>query len=227
MSNSAIPQHIVIIPDGNRRWAKKHLLSAWHGHEAGFNRVKELCTVLREEGVKYFTLWGFSTENWNRSEEEVQKLMEIFIRALHDFEQEVHKHNIRFTHIGRKDRLPNKLVTLLSKLELETKQYTNQYFTIALDYGGRDEIVRAVNALKNTAEPVTEGLIAKHLDTKHLPDPDFIIRTSGEMRLSGIMPWQSVYAELYFTPVLFPDFDATELQKALSEFAKRQRRFGS
>lgn len=224
--NTHVPKHVVIIPDGNRRWAKKRLLTPWQGHEAGFNRVKELCTTLREAGVQYCTLWGFSTENWNRSEQEVTKLMSIFVQALKDFEADLHTHNIRFTHIGRTDRLPKELCELLQTLQQSTSTYTAQYFTIALDYGGRDEIVRAVNALKNTPEPVTEETITKHLDTKHLPDPDFIIRTSGEMRLSGIMPWQAVYAELYFTPVLFPDFDATEVQKALSEFAKRQRRFG-
>jgi undecaprenyl diphosphate synthase len=178
--NTHVPKHVVIIPDGNRRWAKKHLLTPWQGHEAGFQRVKELCTTLREAGVKYCTLWGFSTENWNRSKQEVKKLMNIFVQALKDLEADLHMYKIRFTHIGRTDRLPNTLCTLLQELQERTSTYTAQYFTIALDYGGRDEIVRAVNALKNSSEPVTEQSITEHLDTKDVPDPDFIIRTSGE-----------------------------------------------
>jgi len=222
-----VPKHVVIIPDGNRRWAKGQGLKAWDGHREGFSKVTDLSQALRDQGVKNFTLWGFSTENWNRSTIEVSHLMNIFLEGIHVFRKEAFEHNIQFRHLGRKDRLPKKLVEALNALEQDTQHFKDYNFCLALDYGGRDELVRAAQKLQTAGKPATEENINEYLDTYGLPDPDFIIRTSGEMRTSGMMPWQGAYAEFYTTPLCFPDFTPKALQIALEEFSSRQRRFGS
>lgn len=223
---SAIPTHVAIIPDGNRRWAKKRLLTPWKGHQAGFDQVRSLIEVCRDQGVRYFTLWGFSTENWNRSPQEIQKLMKIFITAIDQIAKEAHEHQIRFRHLGRKDRLPKELLQKMNDLEQKTAEYTQYYFQLALDYGGRDELLRAMQALVDSGTQVTAEALEQHLDTAGIPDLDFIIRTSGEQHLSGFMPWQGVYAEYYFTDLHFPDFGAEQFKQALAEFTNRKRRFG-
>lgn len=221
-----LPKHPVIIPDGNRRWARKKGLPVWRGHQKGMQRTKELLKELRDLGVQYCTWWGFSTENWDRENQEVKQLMLLFQKTLSDLERDAHKNKIQFKHFGRKDRLPQAILKKMAKLEKETREYEDYHFGLALDYGGHDELIRAFKKVQDSGEKISESSISNALDTQGFPDPDLIIRTGGEQRISGIMPWQSVYAELYFEPALYPDFDTNKLQKALQNFAERERRFG-
>lgn len=224
-----VPKHVAIIPDGNRRWARSKGLAPQVGHytSASFQHLKELFTAAREQGVEYMTLWGFSTENWKRNPVEVKAIFDLIEKNLQDFREEAHITKIRFRHIGRKDRLPKSLLEAFTLLENETKFYTNFNVQLCLDYGGRDELSRAMKRImQKQPTQIDETTIQQNLDSADIPDIDLIIRTSGEQRLSGFMPYQSVYAELYFTDMHFPDFNASELKKAISEYALRQRRFG-
>ncbi len=228
-SKPVVPQHIAIIPDGNRRWARAKGLAPQVGHytSASFQHLKELFTAARDQGAKYMTLWGFSTENWKRNPIEVKAIFDLIEKNLDAFREEAHLTKIRFRHIGRKDRLPRSLIQSFDKLEQETKHYTNFNVQLCLDYGGRDELARAIKKIiAEKPSLVNEQLIQNHLDSRDIPDIDLIVRTSGEQRLSGFMPFQSVYAELYFTELHFPDFTSSELKKAITEYGNRQRRFG-
>lgn len=224
-----VPTHLAIIPDGNRRWAKQKGLHAEFGHyrAANVSNVKSLIGEARNLGVKYISFWGFSTENWKRNDKEIEAIFDTVLNLVKGFRKNESENKFRFIHIGRKDRLPKALKDELTFIEEESKD--NKDFTIVLflDYGGRDEIARAINKIiKSGKKKIEEKDIENYLDTKGIPDPDFIIRTSGEQRLSGFMPFQAIYAELYFTDVLFPDFDAKELRKAVEEYSRRKRRFG-
>ncbi len=224
-----LPKHVAIIPDGNRRWAKDRGLHTLEGHKAGFDRFPELTKAARDAGIKTMTIWGFSTENWDRKKSEVDYLFNIFNRAIDKFAKEIKENEIRFRHLGRKTHLPEKIVNRLSKLENDSSKNNKYFLNFALDYGGRDEIVRGVKKIIDEKIKSSDGddkLISDHLDTSGLTDPDLIIRTSGEQRTSGLLPWQSTYAEFYFAPVHFPDFDASQFKLALLEYSQRQRRFG-
>jgi undecaprenyl diphosphate synthase len=224
-----IPVHIALIPDGNRRWAKLHKLEASAGHKkaGSYEHIKDLFDAARNLGVKYLSFWGFSTENWKRDEKEIDAIFELVSKAVKEWRKEAIENKIRFRHIGRKDRLPKNLIEEIDKLEKETKDNEDFNVQICLDYGGRDEIVRAVNKIIEKGEKsIDEKKFNDYLDTNGIPEPDLIIRTSGEKRTSGFMPFQSAYSEWYFADVHFPDFDACELKKAISEFGKRKRTFG-
>lgn len=223
---SAIPTHITIIPDGNRRWARERGLPSVEGHRKGADLVIELAKKARNLGVKFLTVWGFSTENWNRSKGEVSYLMKLFEYMLDTYAKEAMKEKIKVFHIGRKDRLGKTLLNKFIDLEKKTAHYETTLI-IAVDYGGRDEIIRGINKIINqAATPITPETFQKCLDTAGFPDPDLIIRTGGEKRLSGCLLWQSEYSELYFTDLYFPDFTPDKLQTAVEEYAHRQRRFG-
>ena len=173
------------------------------------------------------SIWGFSTDNWKRSKQEQEEIFNLISSGAEKFIKDAQKNKIRFRHIGRKDRLPKKLLSLLEKLEEMTKDYTGFSVQLCLDYGGRDEIIRSINKLlKSKTKKIDEKDFEKYLDTNDLPDPDLIIRTSGEKRTSGFMPYQGTYAELYFSDLYFPDFGPKELRKAVKEFGRRNRRFG-
>ncbi len=224
-----VPVHVAIIPDGNRRWAKKKGRRPDFGHytAASFQHLRELFDESRRLGIKYLTLWGFSTENWKRDSREIQAIFHLLLNNIGRFREEAHSQHIRFRHLGRKDRLPKELLYELENLEHETENYTDFHVQLCLDYGGRDELLRAVNAvLKKKTRTIDESHFMHYLDSSGIPDVDLVIRTSGEQRLSGFMPFQSTYAELYFASVHFPDFNAKELRKAVEEYVKRQRRFG-
>lgn len=228
-TNSNLPQHIGILIDGNRRWAKERGLPSFRGHLRGIQRVVEIIKYAQKKGIKVLTLYGFSTENWKRSKEEVDYLMDLFTRFSRKYAKEFHKLGIQFRQIGRKDRLPNSLREEIKKAEKITKNNKEMVLNIALDYGGRDEVVRAIRKIvqkKIKPAEITEEVVMKHLDTKGLPDVDFVIRTSGEMRLSNFLPLQATYAEFYFPKIYWPDFDKKQFDLALEEFRKRQRRFG-
>ena len=224
-----MPKHVAIIPDGNRRWARSRGLPELEGHRRGFETVMALSKKSRELGIKYFTLWFFSTENWKRTPAEVSYLMNLALEKLDKEKSQFIKEETRFTHLGRKDRIPAKLASKFLELEQQTARFNKHFFNLAFDYGGRDEIVHAVKeiiAAKHTKSEITEDLISSHLYTRNIPDPDLIIRTSGEKRLSGYLPWQGVYSELYFADVHCPDFNFDEFKKALTDYSGRERRRG-
>ncbi len=233
--SSSLPKHIAIIMDGNRRWAKQHKLEALKGHEYVANKVIEpLVERCIEVGVPYLTLWAFSTENWNRDQQEVSGLMNIFRDAFKRNVKRLHEMGVRLNMIGDLSRFPEDIQQNVAQMIETTKDNQKITVTFALNYGGRDELIRAIKKISQKVktdeinlEEINETTISTSLDTANMPDPDLLIRPGGEQRLSGLMPWQTVYTELYFTQVLMPDFTPVELDKALEEFSQRQRRFGA
>lgn len=227
--NGGAPRHLVIIPDGNRRWARDKNMPAIEGHRRGAAVVEDLVWQCRDSGVLVLTLWGFSTENWKRSPDEVEALMDLFVEFLNRVEKHLHSERVRFRQIGRKDRLPERLSRLIERIENETADYSDYYLNLCLDYGGRDEILRAVKrAIQDGVDPesLDEATLAGYLDTADIPDPDLILRTSGEVRLSGVLPFQSVYSELAFVEVHLPDMTKEMLLSIFEDYSRRQRRFG-
>ncbi len=223
----AVPRHIGIIMDGNRRWAKKHGLAALRGHDYVSNQVIEpLVDRCIELGVEYLTLWAFSTENWSRDEQEVAGLMDLFRTAFQKNAEKLFQKGVRLQAIGNLGRFPVDIQQGVESFIKKTAENKKITVTFALNYGGRDEILRAAQKIGDEDGNFSEKNISAHLDTAGMPDPDLIIRPGGEQRLSGFLPWQAVYAELYFTDVLMPDFTPVELDKAIAEFSRRQRRFG-
>jgi len=226
-----VPNHIAIILDGNRRWARARGLPTLLGHKAGFEAGMKIAKAARSWGVHTFTVWGFSTENWDRSETEVSYLFKLFWKMVKVIEKEADKEQIKFTHLGRKDRLPKELIKYIEKLEEKTKNYKKFAFNVALDYGGHDELLRAVKGIvkdKVVPEKINEDLFASYLDTKgqKYPTVDLFIRTSGEQRTSGLLPWQLNYAEFYWETDNLPDFTPQKLANVISDFSRRRRRFG-
>ena len=224
-----VPQHVVIIPDGNRRWAKKHGMPPIAGHKRGLDTALRVVKASRNLGIKVLTLWGFSTENWKRPNAEVSYLMRIYLAFFKRHMKELVKEGVRFMWLGRRDRVPKALRTILEQLEQVTAKNKKYILNICIDYGGHEELVSLVKkiiAKKIKPSEVSEDLIAANLQTAGLPDPDLLIRTSGEMRTSGIMPWQTTYTELFFSKLMFPDFSVAELKRAIHDYSVRQRRFG-
>ncbi|MCI8507818.1 MAG: isoprenyl transferase [Lachnospiraceae bacterium] len=228
-----VPKHIAIILDGNGRWAKKRNMPRNYGHVQGSKTVEQIIEDGYNMGIEYITVYAFSTENWRRSAEEVDALMKLLAKYLIDCIERSTKNNMKVRVIGDKSGLDTKLVTRINELEETTKDATGLKFTIAINYGGRDEIKRAVQKIAkevaaHTLDPenITEELISSKLDTAGLPDPDLLIRTSGEERLSNFLPWQLAYTEFYFTDVLWPDFKKEDLLGAIRYYNGRERRFG-
>jgi undecaprenyl diphosphate synthase len=223
-----VPKHIVIIPDGNRRWAKENGVATHRVYKIVGENMDYLIDGAKDLNIDHLTLWGFSTENWKRSnQKEISQLMVLFGAMLDRFQDKFHSDKRRFRHLGRKDRLPSKLIKKFEQLEQETSQYDGKSVNVAIDYGGRDELIRAIsNCIKAGHKKVDEATFSEFLDTRGIPDPDLIIRTSGEKRLSGLMPWQSVYSEFYFTDVYFPDFGVDNLKEAIVDYSFRKRNFG-
>jgi undecaprenyl diphosphate synthase len=227
-----VPDHIAIVLDGNGRWARSRGLPATKGHEAGAVAVNSILDTARSLGVHTFTLWGFSTENWKRPPAEVQKILGLVKAYLKKELKNAKKEGVRFYHIGRRDRLPKDLFKWIIKVEEETKDNTKFIINIALDYGGRDEIVRAVKKIVNDkvpAEKIDDERFASYLDTagQPYPYPDLFIRTSGEQRTSGFLPWQMVYTEFYFEEDHLPDMTPEKLKAAILDYSRRRRRFGA
>ena len=223
-------RHIAIIPDGNRRWAKQRGLESVKGYDivANYEHIMSLFDEAKKGGAKYLSLWGFSTENWNRDKMEIDYLFDTMGRLVDEFITHSERNRIKFRHIGRKDRLPEKLLSKIDALENATRKHDDFHVLICLDYGGRDEILRAINRMLNeNVKEVDEKVFGEYLDSSGIPDPDLIIRTSGEHRLSGFMPFQGVYAELYFASCYFPEFTPEEFRKAIKLFSERVRRFGA
>ncbi len=224
--NMNIPLHVAIISDGNRRWAKSRMLPAAMGHKQGVDTYEKLIEKAKEMGIKVLTGWAFSTENWKRSKEEIDDLFGLVRQFAEKFKKKCLEEEIRFVHIGRKDRLPDYLLTLIAEMEELTKNFTGFTFVAAMDYGGHDELARATRKVVEQGLELNEENIEKNLDTAGLPPVDLIIRTGGEQRLSGYLSWQSAYAELFFTPKYLPEFSTEDFEKAVLDFAGRERRFG-
>jgi len=227
-----VPNHIAVILDGNGRWARSRGLQVTQGHEAGYKAIRDVLEAARILGVHTLTVWGWSTENWKRPPKEIAKIMELVERSLRTELKAAHKEKVRFTHLGRKDRLPKPLIELIKKAEAETAHYTKYQFNLALDYGGRDELLRATKKmLQDNLDPakLNEDVFSNYLDTagQKYPDPDLFIRTSGEQRTSGYLPWQTVYAEFYFEEDHLPDMTPVKLQSIILDYSRRRRRFGA
>lgn len=228
-----IPKHVAIILDGNGRWAKKRMMPRQYGHAKGAQVVEQVCEDAYNLGIHYLTVYAFSTENWNRPDNEVKILMDIFSKYMVDKLEKVGQKNMRIRFIGERSNLDKSMIEKIENLEESTRANTGLNFTVALNYGSRDEMIRAMKRMakevKNgniSVDDITEEVYDKYLDTADLPDPDLLIRTSGEQRLSNYLLWQLAYTEFYFTDVLWPDFDKSELQKAIEWYDGRDRRFG-
>ncbi|OGX35963.1 MAG: di-trans,poly-cis-decaprenylcistransferase [Omnitrophica WOR_2 bacterium RIFCSPHIGHO2_02_FULL_52_10] len=229
-----IPRHIAIIMDGNGRWAEGQSLPRAKGHIEGVRRVEEIIDTARKLGVKIVTLFTFSTENWNRPESEVSMIMSILSAVLEKKIQKLKQDNIQLRMIGRTDRIPQPLLKTINDVIRMTRENTGLIVNLAFNYGSRLEIVDAVQKISKSVqrgelavEDINEQTVSDALYTKGLPDPDLLIRTSGEQRISNFLLWQLSYAEFYFTDKLWPDFDAKELKKAITEYQSRERRFGA
>ena len=234
MDNLKIPRHVAVILDGNGRWAKAKGLPRKMGHVQGGKNVEDLLYVCDDLGIKYFTVYAFSTENWKRSEDEVAALMTLLRSYLSSGFKKAAKNNVRIRIIGDRTRLAPDIQKLIEDLEEDSKNNTGLQFQIAINYGGRDEIVRMmrktaedVKSGKVNPEDINEEFISNNLDTKDIPDPDLLIRTSGEQRLSNFLLWQIAYSEFYIADCHWPDFNKDELIKAIEEYNKRDRRFGN
>ena len=233
LENTVIPEHVAVILDGNGRWAKKHKVPRAMGHKAGCETLERMVRIASDAGIKYFTVYGFSTENWKRSVEEVGALMQLLRFYMVRLLKIASANNVRVKMIGEKTRFAPDIIKGIDDLVEGTKDNTGMTFVIAINYGGRDEIVRAARRLVNDyresgkdADSIDEAEFASCLDTAELPDPDLLIRTSGELRLSNYLLWQLAYTEIYVTDCLWPDFNQEELEKAILAYNKRERRFG-
>ena len=225
MNNIIVPNHIGIIMDGNRRWAKEKKKKTIEGHLAGANRIISLAKYIFDKGVKYLSIYAFSTENFNRSAEEVSYLMGLIIKFFNERVNELHDYNIKIVVSGLRDNLSKEVLKCIDNVVNLTKNNTGGVLNVCLNYGGRREIVDAVNKIKEANISITEETFGKYL-YNDLPDLDYVIRTSGEERISNFMLWQISYAEFYFPKVYFPDFDEKEFDKALEIYNNRNRRFG-
>jgi len=232
-AKAALPAHIAIIMDGNGRWAKARCLPRVEGHRNGVESVRNIVRTAGEIGIKYLTLYAFSVENWNRPKEEVDTLMKYLARFLKNEIGELNRGNVKLEAIGQIWRLPEAVQEQLAKSKAATARNNGLTLILALSYGGRAEIVEAVRELAAKAKrgeidpaEITEQSVAQHLYTSHIPDPDLLIRTSGELRISNFLLWQISYAEFVVTPTLWPDFRKAQLFEALEEYARRHRRFG-
>ena len=228
-----VPEHVAIILDGNGRWAKKRFMPRNYGHAQGSKNVEKMCEVAWDLGIKYFTVYAFSTENWKRPQKEVNTLMKLLRDYLTDCIERTSKNNMRVRILGDKTGLSEDIRQAIDKLEVVSAKNTGLNFSIALNYGSRDEMVRAMRKMSQDVaagnlapEAITEKVFESYLDTAQIPDPDLMIRTSGEQRLSNFLLWQLAYTEFYFTDVLWPDFGRDDLVRAIEQYNSRERRFG-
>lgn len=221
-----LPKHVAFIMDGNRRWAKKKNLQIIEGHKKGSEVVKNLVKKSIDLRIKYLTFFSFSTENWNRSKDEIINLQTLLNFYLESEEENFVRKKIKFLFIGDIDKFDDKIKSKLINLQSKTSSFDKLIFTLALSYGSRNEIVEAIKKIKKNTNLIKEADIANNLMTRTIPDPDLVIRTSGEMRLSNFLLWQVAYAELYFTKTLWPEFNSQKYIKALQNYINRKRRFG-
>ena len=233
MSSSSQLQHLAIICDGNRRWARSKGKPAFFGHREGTKRIPELIDGCIKRSIPYLTFWIFSTENWDRSKKEIDGLFKLFKKSFEDFKKDADKKQVKVRFIGDTTKMPEDIQAIIKEITAQTKNHNKLNVTFALNYGGRDEIIRSMKkyaqAVKSGDEDINkldQEVFGSYLDTQGLPDPDLVVRTSGEQRLSGFLAWQIAYSELYFPQVHFPEFNEEQLELAIEEFENRQRRFG-
>ncbi|MCR4817968.1 MAG: di-trans,poly-cis-decaprenylcistransferase [Fretibacterium sp.] len=226
--NGKIPRHLAIILDGNGRWARRRGLPRLMGHRAGLRKLEEMVHLVKREGIRYFSVYAFSTENWNRPKMEVDGLMSLFRFYIRRKVEAIKAEGARIRFCGRNDKLPPDLLEQMRWAEERTKDETVLDFILCINYGGRAEIMDAINAMMKEGHegPVTEEDLRRHFYLPDVPDPDLIVRTSGELRLSNFWLWESAYSEFYFTDIHWPDFDETALKAALENYAERERRYG-
>lgn len=229
-----LPKHVAIIMDGNGRWAKKRFLPRLAGHKAGVEALKKIIRFSSDIGIEYVTVYAFSTENWKRPNDEVDGILKLLISAMNKEFQSLVENNVKIKMLGTPTNLPEDIKAAFKNAENKTKNNTGLQFNIAFNYGSRLEMIHAVKEIaqkvkddKLSVNEITDDVMSKHLYTKNIPDPDLVIRTSGEIRLSNFLLWQISYSELYFTDTYWPDFNEKEYEKALKEYSHRKRRFGS
>lgn len=234
MEKENIPKHIAIIMDGNRRWAKAKGIPVGLGHKEGAKTLEKIVRYANKIGIEHITVYAFSTENWRRAEDEVSTLMNLMQSYLDDYSKRADSENIKVKILGNRQGLSEKMIKQIDKCMERTKNNTGIVFNIALNYGGRQELIQAVKNIsskvkenKINIEDITEQTISNNLYTEGQPDPDLLIRTSGEIRLSGFLPWQLVYTELLFIEKNWPDFNEKDLDKAIEEYQRRNRKFGA
>ena len=234
MEKENLPKHIAIIMDGNRRWAKSLGKPASFGHKEGAKTLEKIVRYANKIGVKHITVYAFSTENWKRTEEEVKSLMMLFQSYLDDYAKRADSENIKVKIVGNREGLSERMKSSIEKCMERTKNNTGIVFNIALNYGGRDELLNAIKEIaedvkenKTNIDDIDEEMISNHLYTKGQPDPDLLIRTSGELRLSNFLPWQLVYSEFIFIDKNWPDFSEEDLDLAIEEYQRRNRKFGA
>lgn len=233
LQNKILPNHIAIIMDGNRRWAQGKNMPSMFGHREGVQTLKKITKYASDIGIKYLTVYAFSTENWNRKKDEVDFLMFLIQEAIQNEFEEMHQNNVKLSVIGFYENLPNPLPKVLNDAMEKTKNNTGLKLQVAINYGSRAEIVNAVKEIAKKVksgemqiEDISPEIVSENLLTKNVPDPELLIRTGGEQRISNYLLWQSAYTEFYCTEALWPAFDEKELDKAIDEYSKRQRRFG-
>ncbi|MEA1910018.1 MAG: polyprenyl diphosphate synthase [Patescibacteria group bacterium] len=226
MKDKSSITHLAIILDGNRRWAKRRNLPVYKGHEAGVLALEKIVRACGKKEIKYLTVYGFSIENWGRTKIEVSNLIRVMEDAIRKYTDMLDREGWRMRFIGRNKDFPKSTQSLMSKSTAQLSKNIKGTLILALSYGGRDEILRAIEKLKQSKSKIIEKQFGEMLDTRDYPDPELIIRTGGRKRLSNFLPWQSVYSELYFTGMLWPDFNSTALNRALKDYDKRQRNFG-
>lgn len=228
-----IPNHVAIILDGNGRWAKKRGMPRNYGHAQGAKTVEDMCEITYNLGIRYFTVYAFSTENWNRPKDEVDALMKLLRNYMINCKKRANKNNMRVRVIGDKSGIDEDIREKIEDLEESTKNNTGLNFQIAINYGGRDEITRALKRISKDVkdglidvERVNQDTISDYLDTKGIPDPDLLIRTCGELRISNFLLWQCAYTEFYISDIAWPDFSKEELEKAITAYNQRERKYG-
>ncbi len=234
LKKGIIPKHVAIIMDGNGRWAVKHQIPKIFGHRKGAEVLRKIVMACKDLGIKYLTAFSFSSENWQRPEKEVKELMILFVEVLKLELDGMIKNNVRLSLIGQREAIPEKILKVFEDSEIKTKNNTGVFFNIAFSYGARQEILDAVKRIASLPDEekrsnlikLDDAIFSDHLYTAGIPDPDLLIRTSGEYRVSNFLLWQIAYTELYFTKTLWPDFKRADFYKAISDFQKRTRRFG-
>ncbi len=223
-----IPYHLAIIPDGNRRWARKNGVPTFEGHKRGIENFKKITSFCKKKGIKILTFFTFSTENWKRPKAEINYLMRLFKETINSSIEKLHKEGVRLKVIGERKGLPKEVIKAIERAESLTKNNKEALLNLALNYGGRREIISAIEKIikENKNYKITENVFERYLWTKDLPDPDLIIRTGGEKRISNFLIWQMAYSELYFSKKFWPDFTTKDLSRILKDYQKRERRFG-
>tara|TARA_B100001142_G_C14289785_1_gene638464 strand:+ start:959 stop:1648 length:690 start_codon:yes stop_codon:yes gene_type:complete len=226
--NNLNPNHVAIIMDGNGRWATEKGLDRSEGHIKGYENIKPIVIAAKKLGIKYLTIYAFSTENWNRSKNEIEFILNLAASVIDQESEELNDNKVNITHLGSKEKLPKEILSKIQRSEELTKQNTDFFLSVAFNYGSRNQIVKSINKIiQSEDEKINEKKLSDYLSSNKFPDPDLIIRTGGQKRLSNFLLWESAYSELFFLDVFWPDFSEKDLERVIIDFSKRKRNFGS